>query len=421
MKKTLTSLMFAAMAVASFAQPVVDGTAEGLYGNPIIVQDTETQFGNASIALIDYADGSEIDAAYAYVKGGYLYLVMAGNVESNYNKLELFFDTKSGGQNQLRGDNADVDFNGLNRMAGLRFDTGFDADYWMSFAGGYDGNGYRFFINYGELWTNGGGPGYYVGSGTIADAGVLGGANNPFNIMVAMNNSNTGGVPGGTGVSNGSGVVTGVEYKIPLAAIGATGDVKICAFINGGGHDYLSNQVLAGVGGGFNYGEPAFVDFNFANGDQFFTVSQGSYAYTEIVTTTIGTDFSGDLASLTTSDDAAYCILSDDATLQGEIEFSGFLSNAAPSKLEFVVEQSVGRPGLSYQIDFLKTNATYQSITGGVAPTADSIVYAVAATPSQFIGAGNFVGARINWAPVNDEDPSQDGWLLCVDVAHWIY
>jgi hypothetical protein len=69
-------------------------------------------------------------------------------------------------------------------------------------------------------------------------------------------------------------VTTGVELAIPFSAIGISGAtvIKISAFINGSGHDYLSNQVLGGVGGLGNLGEPRNVNFANIAGDQFFTV-----------------------------------------------------------------------------------------------------------------------------------------------------
>ncbi|HEX7010851.1 MAG TPA: PEP-CTERM sorting domain-containing protein, partial [Phycisphaeraceae bacterium] len=42
---------------------------------------------------------------------------------------------------------------------------------------------------------------------------------------------------------------------------------------NGGGHDFLSNQVLGGLSAGTgNLGEPRNVNFASQDGDQFFTV-----------------------------------------------------------------------------------------------------------------------------------------------------
>jgi hypothetical protein len=265
-------------AAAAMAGPVViDGTIEGLYGAPVSVQDTQTQFGDSNLGQIDYANGSELDAAYAYLSGGVLYLGLAGNLESNFNKLEVFFDTRLGGQKQLRGDNPNVDFDGLNRMGddgngrGLNFDDGFEADYWMSVTGG--GGPYRMYGNYAEILTLGGGAGYYLGSSAAGGGGVDGSGTNPFGINFTINNSNVAGVNGGTGAASGAGVATGVEMAIPLAAIGSpSGPFRITAFINGGGHDFVSNQVLAPIGTGANLGEPRLVNFKIIPGNQFFTV-----------------------------------------------------------------------------------------------------------------------------------------------------
>ena len=37
--------------------------------------------------------------------------------------------------------------------------------------------------------------------------------------------------------------------------------IRICAFINTSGHDFVSNQMLGGLGGGDNLGDPRFVNF----------------------------------------------------------------------------------------------------------------------------------------------------------------
>ena len=276
MKKATTLLatgVLLSLAASAFAV-TVDGTADGSYGSAVVTQGTQTGFGNSNISLVDYANGSELDGAYARIEGGVLYLVIAGNVESNFNKLELFLDTKNGGQNVLRGDNANVDFNGLNRMAGLKFDSAFIPDYYITFGGGYDGSGYRLFANQAELLSGGGGAGDYLGSNTAVTAGPLGGGTNPYGIQITINNSNSAGVNDGCGASSGSGVTTGAEFAIPLAAIGnPTGCFTVFAGINGSGHDYFSNQVLGSLPAGTcNLGEPTLVDFSGIAGNQFFEV-----------------------------------------------------------------------------------------------------------------------------------------------------
>lgn len=267
----------------ALAQPTIDGTRDALYNNALVVQDTPTGFGDSNLGQVDYANGSELDAAYAYVDmaSSTLYLMLTGNLESNFNKLELFFDTKAGGQNRLRGDNSSVDFNGLNRMGddgsgnGLTFDAGFEADYWIGITGG--GSPYALYANWAELLTAGGGTGDYLGTTGAASSGVLTGGNNPYGIRVTINNSNTGGVTSSLAdPAAAAAVTTGIELAIPFAAIGIdpfiTSSIKVSAFINGGGHDFLSNQVLGGVGGLGNLGEPRDVNFASIAGDQYFTV-----------------------------------------------------------------------------------------------------------------------------------------------------
>ena len=96
----------AALLAASpaFAQVVVDGTAEAAYGNALFEQAIGTGFGNASDGLRGGpCNGSELDGAFGIIDtaGGYLYLVLAGNLETNFNKLDVFIDSTAGGAHLL--------------------------------------------------------------------------------------------------------------------------------------------------------------------------------------------------------------------------------------------------------------------------------------------------------------------------------
>ena len=276
MKTSFLLAAAVAAAISSFAGAdiVPDGSLDGKYGDPLAVQTVQTQFGDSNLGVIDYANGSELDNAYAVIQGETLYLFLGGNLESNFNKLEIFLDYREGGQNKLRGDNPDVDFNGLNRLGddgtgnGLTFDRGFAADFYVTMTCG--GGPFSTFANTSEVLSEGGGAGEYIGSGGAAEQ-VLQGSNGT---IVAINNSNIGGVAGGTRPDNGSDVITGMEFAIPLALLSGydgTGDIKVCAFVNGGGHDFVSNQVLGAMAGG-NLGEPRLVDFNLLKGNQYFVV-----------------------------------------------------------------------------------------------------------------------------------------------------
>ncbi|MFH0981734.1 MAG: hypothetical protein V2A79_09365 [Planctomycetota bacterium] len=288
-----------------------NGSAGAELGAALSVQNTQTQFGNSTLGLVDFANGSELDAAYGTIMDGALYLVLAGNLESNFNKLEIFIDSVAGqGQNRLRGDNPDVDYNGLNRMGddgsgnGLTFDSGFEPDFYLTFTGG--GSPYALYGSYAELLTAGGGAGYYLGAGGAATEGALSGGTNPYFIRATIDNRNTGGVTSGTGAGSGAGVTTGLELAIPLAALGnPAGSVRICAFVNGTGHDYVSNQILGPLGGGANLGEPRNVNFGSRPGDQFFTVSPAANGPIQLTNNAYGDSLmsmAGDYVTWTASD-----------------------------------------------------------------------------------------------------------------------
>ena len=297
--------------IASLAAPVmiccastmaqviaIDGTCDAAYGNPKASQVVHTGFGNATDGVNSYANGSELDAAYIKIDAanGYLYVFMAGNLESNFNKLDMFIDSVPGeGQNELRSDNADIDYNGLNKMgrddvngyAGLKFDAGFAADFCLMTTLG--GNPVTQYANIAQVLTNGGGVGAYIGSGTFSGpTGVNFLDDQVYGCQLSISNKNTGGVSGNsTNPGSGCGVVTGIEMRIPLALLAWDGasDIKVCAFINGNGHDYVSNQVLGslplgngnlggdGVGGYIGGFPGALRGVNFASisGDQYFS------------------------------------------------------------------------------------------------------------------------------------------------------
>src|SRR5688500_10308037 len=88
----------AATLVAGQAMAVIvmDGSKDADYGAALSVQNTNTQFGNAvSGDPINAGGGSEIDQVFAKVQNGRLYVLVAGNLETNFNKLEVFIDSEA--------------------------------------------------------------------------------------------------------------------------------------------------------------------------------------------------------------------------------------------------------------------------------------------------------------------------------------
>jgi hypothetical protein len=112
-------------------------------------------------------------------------------------------------------------------------------------------------------------------------------------VRIAVNNSNVAGVPGGGGAllspaqqAAAAAVTTGVEIAIPLSQVGSPAagtTIKVAGWINGGGSDYLSNQVIGGFtaaqgnlggnGGGGFIGDLSGIDFTTFAGDQFVSLT----------------------------------------------------------------------------------------------------------------------------------------------------
>lgn len=278
MKKLLTTFAFlAVLAAPALAQPTVNGLIAGdPYGAAASVQAVETQFGD---------NFSELDAAYCTVHGNRLYLALAGNLEGNFNALEIFLDTKSGGENLLSGLPG---IESTSRMAGMRFDVGFEADYQIFVRHG-NFNGDRFDVYFLELGTSNSAGYVNVFGGTQEGSGATGIGLNAQPIEVGFNNSNGAGVVGGTGAANQAAALavrTGVELSIDLDDLDfAGGDIRVCAFVNNSGHDYASNQFLGplqppqgNLGGDGNGSFTGGLGFNLANfaGDQFFACGDGA-------------------------------------------------------------------------------------------------------------------------------------------------
>lgn len=270
------------------------------YGEALSLQNTSTNFGNNTLGEAGYANGSELDVAHAYIDQGYLHLGLIGSLESNWNKLDIYFDVREGGQQRILGINPDVDYNALATIGddgsgnGLRFDDGFEADYFLTVGcGDHDGLGIQYHASAAELRTNGDGTGLYLGMGTthtskgdVEVSPILG----DNGIELAINNSATGGVGGGIGLDCGDTVdETGIEIAIPLWVFDwdfegiPFDDVRIVAMITSSGHDTVSNQLMGGIMGGDNLGHVRDVNLALIEGDQFFKIGVAAAPCPDIV------------------------------------------------------------------------------------------------------------------------------------------
>jgi hypothetical protein len=233
-------IVLVASAGLAAAQPVIDGTIAGdNYGDAVSVQKVQTGFGD---------NFSELNAAYARIADGKLFLALTGNLEANFNKLELFIDSAAGGENTLTGNPGN---DNAQNMTGLTFDRGFDADYHLILRRGFDGNTNRFDLDFAQIGT----PNFSVYGdifgGSSEGSGMTGTGVNAFPISVAYDNSNVAGIAGGDQAADQNAalaVETGFELAIDLADLGApAGAFKVLAFINNQDHNYASNQFLGSL------------------------------------------------------------------------------------------------------------------------------------------------------------------------------
>jgi hypothetical protein len=311
---------------------VVDGALDSEGYTLLMSQTVNTAWGD---------NENELNAAYTCITNGRLYLMLTGNIENNWNKLEIFFDSTDAVQTNVLDT---VDWEGGQNLDGLTFDVGFEPDYHCFFRRG-DGQAYFNLINlateddssFDSLFAE-------EGSATTG----IGNANN-YALKIAYTNANTGGVTNGTAAAadqHWTNSLYGLELSIDLRDLGdPSGTVKIAAVINNGDRNYLSNQMLAGLPAGTDSlggdmvggwdGDLNGIDFTALAGDQFAGVDvgggvvSGPFAIGSISLLS-GTSFAVELVDLTVG--ASYKIqgtasLTNEFSDVAETEFTAASSN----------------------------------------------------------------------------------------------
>ena len=275
----------------------VDGERDDEYGEALSVQQVQTGFGDP---------GSELDAAYSVLLDDKLYLMLTGNLEPNFNKLEIFIDSESGGQNKIISNLNPNNDNWAEKFDGFTFDLGFSADYLLIVRHGFGST--QLDLDFTELGV--GGSGGMVGRFDPINSGNNGPFEASNGLVIGFNNTNSAGVGSNQGqLANQEQAMlvrTGTELAIPLELIGSPkNEIRICVMINGQGHDYLSNQFLGampewtgnlgtdGLGGYVDNSSLRNIDLNDFEGDQFFVITN-QVRPLEI----IGFDYDQDLSDL---------------------------------------------------------------------------------------------------------------------------
>lgn len=152
-----------------------------------------------------------------------------------------------------------------------------------------------------------------------------------------------------------------------------------------------------------------------------YRVDEIQFAPVTAISTIEGEEFQGDLSSVQSSNNDHYTAFNDAATLGCTIELQGAGSLENATCLWFRYESKVDRVGLAEEVQFFDfVSNQWVFAYGRVAPTIDSVsIITVLAGASRYVGGFGLTAARIRWAPINDEDPAQDGWLHGLDEANW--
>jgi hypothetical protein len=276
---------------AALGLVVVDGHLDvAAYGDAFAVQTVNTAWPN---------DMDELDAAYARVQKGRLCLMLTGNLNTNWNSIDLFIDSTDAVTTTVftaQGhDNTDV-------MNGLVFDDGFSPDYHLNIRlGSWSGNtnalgepNLVFNLNYADL-GNGNESWQDNAFGNLPE-GIqymgTGDANTNGPVAIGFDNSNVAGVigdPAGGAASQAAAlaVSTGLELSIAMADLGnPTGEIRIMAMVTGsntniGDHAISGNQVLPGLPAPqVALGATSNVNFQVdIPGDQFFIIPLAGKAH----------------------------------------------------------------------------------------------------------------------------------------------
>ena len=267
MRLILSLALVAALSATASAVTIDGSTAGDGYGAALAVQTNETSFGD---------NLSELNAGYGQVIGGTLYLTITGQVENNFNKLEIWIDANAAGSTTFTSAGND----GAGAMDGLQFDAAFTPETHIIARNGNFG-GDRFDFDIANLLTSDVTSQFDLFGGSLTGSGTVApGPANANPIGIGYDNSNVLGVGGGgnSGVPAdpvaAAAVQTGLELAINLADLGyAGGDIRVAALVNNGGHDFASNQVLGGlpIPSG-HLANLSTVNFDGLAGDQFFTI-----------------------------------------------------------------------------------------------------------------------------------------------------
>ena len=185
------------------------------------------------------------------------------------------------------------------------------------------------------------------------------------------------------------------------------------------GANALQFQTAGWVGPIADTGQPAGAGASVTQDMPFMLTGKWVCKPTE-ASVTSGEAFGGSVGDVSTSNNVYYSFFNDGSTLVGTAEFSSPAPITTPTSMQVVCEYNVARGGLALSLDeYDYSISDWVNLTGVEATTTDSVVDITVTSNVGNFASGGPLRARTMFSPVNDEDPSQDGWLHSVDQLCW--
>ncbi|HMS55828.1 MAG TPA: hypothetical protein PKA27_10540 [Fimbriimonadaceae bacterium] len=135
-----------------------------------------------------------------------------------------------------------------------------------------------------------------------------------------------------------------------------------------------------------------------------------------------GSGFQGTEEDMAASDNRYFSAFNDEVNMECAVVALSVSPVTSPVEFTLGVEANAQRRGLAQSVSlFNYQTSQFVQIDGTAASTADQVrTSRVTTQPSRFINQlTRQVAVQIKWQPINDEDPSQDGWLHNVDQVYW--
>lgn len=131
----------------------------------------------------------------------------------------------------------------------------------------------------------------------------------------------------------------------------------------------------------------------------------------------------GEITNTRYSDDKYVSLFSDPESLAAKIEFTATATQHHCSRMRLYAEGGSERAGLAFAVKMFRYTDNQWFTAFGQTSTGDDasvLIDLSGASADAFLGDTGELATRFEWAPINDESPAQDGWLLRVDQVRWI-